>query len=323
MAEEKKEDQGSNTLVIVLSVLLAILVIGFAGWGAGLWTHPRLPPLEGKITAASIDVGSKIPGRIRQILVKEGDRVGLGDRIAIVTIPDAEVRARAETASPLRHERGSLKDETILGTSDMSDARTAYEAAIAAERAEEKNFARVSGLYRQGLVPEQRLEEERAALDSAREAERAAKEAFILGNQGATPAAASPAAGNKGKSTASKNDAVIRSPMNGEISHIFLGTGDAAPSGFPIATIADLSSPWAAFSAPASEAAGLKEGDVIHIRIPAIGGPAHEFRIETIRERRNAKGGDAEPIEEIRARPLKPIPGLQPGMSALFERRSS
>jgi HlyD family secretion protein len=111
--------------------------------------------------------------------------------------------------------------------------------------------------------------------------------------------------------------------MNGEISHIFLGTGDAAPSGFPIATIADLSSPWAAFSAPASEAAGLKEGDVIHIRIPAIGGPAHEFRIETIRERRNAKGGDAEPIEEIRARPLKPIPGLQPGMSALFERRSS
>ena len=193
MAEEKKEDQGSNTLVIVLSVLLAILVIGFAGWGAWLWTHPRLPPLEGKITAAS-----KIPGRIRQILVKEGDRVGLGDRIAIVTIPDAEVRARAETASPMRHERGSLKDETILGTSDMSDARTAYEAAIAAERAEEKNFARVSGLYRQGLVPEQRLEEERAALDSAREAERAAKEAFILGNQGATPAAASPAAGNKG-----------------------------------------------------------------------------------------------------------------------------
>ena len=78
MAEEKKEDQGSNTLVIVLSVLLAILVIGFAGWGAWLWTHPRLPPLEGKITAASIDVGSKIPGRIRQILVKEGDRVGLG-----------------------------------------------------------------------------------------------------------------------------------------------------------------------------------------------------------------------------------------------------
>ena len=62
---------------------------------------------------------------------------------------------------------------------------------------------------------------------------------------------------------------------------------------------------------------------MIHIRIPAIGGPAHEFRIETIRERRNAKGGDAEPIEEIRARPLKPIPGLQPGMSALFERRSS
>lgn len=153
MAEEKKEDQGSNTLVIVLSVLLAILVIGFAGWGAGLWTHPRLPPLEGKITAASIDVGSKIPGRIRQILVKEGDRVGLGDRIAIVTIPDAEVRARAETASPMRHERGSLKDETILGTSDMSDARTAYEAAIAAERAEEKNFARVSGLYRQGSSP--------------------------------------------------------------------------------------------------------------------------------------------------------------------------
>ena len=69
--------------------------------------------------------------------------MGLGDRIAIVTIPDAEVRARAETASPMRHERGSLKDETILGTSDMSDARTAYEAAIAAERAEEKNFARV------------------------------------------------------------------------------------------------------------------------------------------------------------------------------------
>ena len=62
---------------------------------------------------------------------------------------------------------------------------------------------------------------------------------------------------------------------------------------------------------------------MIHIRIPAIGGPAHEFRIETIRERRNAKGGDAEPFEEIRARPLKPIPGLQPGMSALFERRSS
>lgn len=43
MAEEKKEDQGSNTLVIVLSVLLAILVIGFAGWGGVALDAPEAP----------------------------------------------------------------------------------------------------------------------------------------------------------------------------------------------------------------------------------------------------------------------------------------
>lgn len=41
--KKKKKDQGSNTLVIVLSVLLAILVVGFAGLGGGALDAPEAP----------------------------------------------------------------------------------------------------------------------------------------------------------------------------------------------------------------------------------------------------------------------------------------
>ena len=83
--------------VLVVGALLVLGLLGLGGWRL-FFAGPGLPPgvigVSGRIEGDDAAVGAKASGRIREITVREGDRVEAGQVIA--ELDDAQVRAREQ-----------------------------------------------------------------------------------------------------------------------------------------------------------------------------------------------------------------------------------
>jgi HlyD family secretion protein len=85
---------------LVVPLLLLVLAAAIAAWQLFL-RAPALPPgivaVSGRIEGDDAAVAAKTSGRIREIRVREGDRVEAGQVIAV--LDDAQIRAREEQAT--------------------------------------------------------------------------------------------------------------------------------------------------------------------------------------------------------------------------------
>jgi len=84
----------------VLALLLLLAAGGFATWRLAL-RRPDLPPgvigMSGRIEGDDSAVAAKTSGRIREITVREGDRVEAGQVLAV--LDDDQIRAREQQAA--------------------------------------------------------------------------------------------------------------------------------------------------------------------------------------------------------------------------------
>lgn len=148
----------------------AVVALAAVSLGAYSWfsRDGRQLVASGTLEARNIDVGSKVGGRITQVLAAEGDRVERGQ--LLVTFDDAELTAQ------LLQARGRLQQ-----------ARANLEKMLRGARPEEIAEARAAGSPREGYRAEEvsqlRADLERARAD-ALNAERNFHRAEELANQG-------------------------------------------------------------------------------------------------------------------------------------------
>ena len=118
----------------------------------------------------------------------------------------------------------------------------------------------------------------------------------------------------------------LTSPADGVISARYPKPGELVGQGAPIMTVTDLSDVWFTFNIREDMLQGLRTGDIIRIKIPALGdGRIWETEVcymsvresyATWRATKDAGQFDARTFE-VRTRPLRRIEGLRPGMTAI------
>ena len=87
------KSQHNNILLAILGFAVVIIIVALIGF----FTLGRDPEvMQGQVEVSEYRVSSKVPGRILEIRVKEGDYVKVGDTLAILDAP--EVRAKREQA---------------------------------------------------------------------------------------------------------------------------------------------------------------------------------------------------------------------------------
>ena len=87
------KSQHNNVLLAILGFTTVVVVVGIIGFFA--FSHEK-ENIQGQVEVSEYRVSSKVPGRILEIRVKEGDYVKVGDTLAILDAP--EVRAKMEQA---------------------------------------------------------------------------------------------------------------------------------------------------------------------------------------------------------------------------------
>ncbi len=346
MTEEKKTAENSSAsgknepkkkfpLVQTAVAAAGVALTGFIVWGLYLVMHPVQPPLQGQIEATTVDVAAQIPGRIQTLAVKEGEQVAAGAVIAELSIPEIEAKVRqARAVSAARAAQANLAEEGAR-PQEIAAAHAMYDRAAAAEELAQKTYDRIARLYKEGFVPAQRLDEVTANLKAAQKAAVAARQQWEIAQTGARSqekaaanALAAQAESGLAEAESYAAEAKITAPMSGEVSRVLLHAGEVAPQGFPVVTLVDLSDQWAAFNLREDLMTGLKIGDTLKVKIPAVGGKPRDFTVyfinaksdyATWRSTRENSGYDLKTFE-IRARPAEPVEGLRPGMTALIER---
>ena len=94
------KSQNSNMLLAFLTLLGVIAIVAVVGFFM-LRKGPEI--IQGQAEVTEYRVSSKVPGRILEFRVKEGQSVNAGDTLAILEAPD--VMAKMEQPKPLRKHR--------------------------------------------------------------------------------------------------------------------------------------------------------------------------------------------------------------------------
>jgi HlyD family secretion protein len=117
----------------------------------------------------------------------------------------------------------------------------------------------------------------------------------------------------------------LLSPIDGEVSVVVSEDGELAAAGYPILTLLDLSDVWVSFNLREDRLGDLRMGSRFEARMPALNDEVVELEVSYIAAQgdfatwrsTSASGGFDLKTFEVRARPVAPVDGLRPGMSAV------
>jgi HlyD family secretion protein len=178
--------------------MIALVVVAFAAAAYYAWQKfgkDNLPPGiasgNGRIEAVEIDIATKTPGRIQEILVREGDFVTAGQVLARMNTAQLEAQHRQAKAQ-LRRAIISVDTAKSLVIQRQAEKKST-DAVVAQRNAEldtaDRKLQRSTRLIRTNAVPQQVLGDDRAAADgataavAAAQAQLAASEAAISSAQ--------------------------------------------------------------------------------------------------------------------------------------------
>lgn len=309
-------------------------IAAFLGWGVWEATHPAPVPLQGMVDARTISVSAKVPGRLAELKVREGDVLKAGDTVAVIAIPEIE----AKLAQVKAQERAAQAREDLANTGarvqEKDAARADWERAKAALALASKTYERVDALYREGLIPAQRHDEATAQLAAARKVTEAAAAKLSAVDEGArvedkaaAKALVDQARGGVSEVSSLASESIVKTRAAGEVTRIVMEEGEVAPAGFPLVLVTDLSDKWVVFNIREDELPGVEVGTVLKGFIPAVNRTV-ELKVTWINPRgeyavwratRQSTGYDLRTFE-VRARPAEELPALRPGMTVVVER---
>jgi len=324
-AVDRKDHLLITTIVIILIILAAMAVCGF------LFIKPGPDTIQGQGDATEIRISGKLPGRVAEILVEEGQEVKAGD--TLVRIHSSLVEARMEQARAMESAASATNAKVDAGTRSqiIAGAGDIYRQAVAASGIAKKTYDRMQSLYAQGVVSEQKRDEAKAAYDAAKAGEAAAKSQYDLAKAGAQKedkeaarAMVNVAKGGVSEVGAVLEDQVLTAPCDGVITVIYPNESELVAMGAPIMTL-QKKDYWAVFNVRENVLKNIKEGTKIKVRIPALDKET-EMTVYYIRDlgtyanwqATKATGDYDARTFQIKARPEKPIENFRPGMSVIL-----
>lgn len=318
-------------------LLIGAAVCAVAAVAVGVWLakHPAKEPLYGMMQAKTVDVATKVTGRVEALKVREGDNVTADQLLLVLDIPEVEaklkeVRALQEAAAA----KSSLVDEGAR-PQEIRAAKAQMQRAQAGAQLATKTYNRVRSLYKDGLVSKQKFDEALAQKQSADQMLVMAREQYdiaVIGARAQEKTAASAlsqqAAGGVEQVQTIVDEKNVTAPLAAEVSRIFVEEGEIAAAGVALVSLVDLTDQWVVFNVREDAMPEIKKGTQLKAEIPALGRKDVAFEVYFINARgeyatwratRQSTGFDLKTFE-VRARPVSAVPDLRPGMSVIVHR---
>ena len=326
---EKKE----RSLVVGLIALIVIIVV-LALIGLFL-LKPEPQIIQGQAEATQVRVSGKLPGRVVEFMVEEGQHVLAGD--TLVHIHSSLVEAKLSQAEAMETVAKAQNKKVDSGprVELLNSAYDMWQQAQAGLTIAKKTYERMQSLYKKGVVSEQKRDEAEAAYKAMVATESAAKSQYEMAKAGAqaedkAAAAAMVAAaqGSVAEVESILSDSYLTAPTDGEISDIFPNVGELVSLGAPIMNVLKLDDMWVSFNVREDLLENLTMGAEVQAIIPALENKEVTLKVFYIRDMGSYAVWRATKVTgqydaktfQVKARPVEPVDNLRPGMSVLLKR---
>lgn len=145
-----------------------ILISFFALLTLNSCKNDEITPNRGKVKFETISVSSKIPGRIDQIYVEEGQKVKKGDTLALVSIPEVNAKLmQAEGAITAAQGQLNLAFNGAT-TEQLSQIEGQLNSGKAQMEFAQESYNRLKNMYQDSLVSQQQFDEVKMKLQMAK-----------------------------------------------------------------------------------------------------------------------------------------------------------
>lgn len=326
--EAKKENRtlmGAFGLIVV--VVAAMAIAGF------LFLNKPAEIIEGQADATAVRVSGKLPGRVVELYVHEGDMVKAGD--TLVHIHSSVAEAKLEQARGMETAAKAMNEKVDAGTRSqiIQSAYEMWQQAQAAVSITKKTYDRLQNLYSEGVMSEQKRDEAKAAYDASVAAAAAAKSQYELAKSGAQKedktsalAMVDVAKGGVSEVEALLEDQYLTAPCDGQVDVIYPNEGELVMLSAPIMSILKIDDKWVTFNVREEFLKDLTLGKEIEVMIPALDHKEVKAKIYYVRDlgsyatwHATKTTGDWDTKTfEVKARPVEARPDLRPGMTAIY-----
>jgi HlyD family secretion protein len=300
----------------LIVVVIAVVVVG---GGIGAWlilSKPALPPgfaaSNGRLEAKQVDIATKYPGRIKEVLADEGDTVNAGQVVATM---DTE-----PLAAQLRNAEAKIREaqdnrRTALAEVSVKQAELAYS---------QKQYKRSKELVARGAVSQQEADVDLSHLQVAK--------AALLGAQAQavrTQSAIDAATAEAERLKAEIEDSTLKAPLRGRVQNRLAEPGEVLAAGGKVLALVDLSDVYMYVFLPEPIAGKLGLGSEARLILDAVPdypiravvsfvSPEAQFTpksVETAEERHNLTFRVKLQLDKTRLRQYEPyvkvgIPGM-------------
>lgn len=314
------------TFTGIVFIVLLVAVFGFIFW------EPQAEFIQGEAEAAEVRISGKVPGRIEEFRVNEGDRVKKGDTLAILDSPEVLAKFIQAQAAEAAAQAVSNKAEGGSRTEQITMAFQTWQKALAALEVAQKSYERVQKLYDNEVVAAQKRDEAEANYKAMAATEKAAKAQYEMARNGAQreDKMAAEAQVSRAKGAVAEVESYIRetyliSPIDGEISERYPKVGELVGTGAPVMDVLDMKDVWVVFNVREDLLGDLKMGGTFTAWIPALDNKEVVLKVTHMKDmgsyaawRATKTTGkyDAKTFE-VKAVPTERVEGLRPGMSVL------
>ena len=323
--------QHKNIILAVLGFAAVVMIVAVIG----LLAIDRDPDMiQGQVEVSEYRVSSKVPGRILELRVKEGDYVKAGDTLAILDAP--EVRAKMEQAQSaenaaaaleLKAQNGARKEQIQGAFSVLQQAKAGFEIA-------EKSYNRVQRLFDEGVMSAQKRDEAFASYKAMEAQMKAAQSQYDMAVNGARMEDKMAASAQVGRAkgavqevTSYIHETVQIAQKEGEVTDIYPKVGELVGTGSPIMSIAMMDDMWGTFNVREDQLNGMQVGTEFSVFVPAFNKEV-KMKVYHLKDQGSfavwkatkANGQYDLKTFEVKARPVEKLEGLRPGMSLVIKK---
>lgn len=322
------------TIILAAALTLVGIIVVTIVVGLSLPEHPDI--IQGQAETTDYRLSSKVPARVCEIRVQEGDHVRRGDTLVILEAP--EIRAKLSQAEAAYSAAQAQEQKAQNGTrqEQVQQAYEMWQKARAAMEVAEKTYHRINRLFENGVMAEQKRDEAQAQYEAMVATERAARSQYDMAVNGArmedkaaAKAQAQRAQGAVSEVTSYMDETVLLATADGVVTEIFPEPGELVGTGAPIMNVSCTDDVWFTFNIREDLLPDLTVGTETEVYMPAFDKriPVRITKMKDVgtfavwKATKALDGFDLKTFE-VKARPLNAegLENVRGGMSVIMEK---
>ena len=332
-AVDTNSEPKKSAAIKAIGLMVLILLLGLIAFGLWKSYQPKEIELQGRVEADTIHVSTKVPSRIEEIYVHDGQKVSKDQELVRLFSPEVDAKkqqalAALQSALALQStaERGSQQE-------NIDSLYANWQSLKAQEALAKTTYQRGANLFKEGVISRQRRDEMQAAALSASQLTEAAYQQYARAKRGSTPQQLSSADAQVqiaqaavAEANALAAETKLRSPIDGTVSKTYGKVSELVAMGVPVVSIIQDDDLWVSVNVREDLYAQIYKAKSMDGFIPALNQTA-TFKIKTIdaegefatiKTTRQTGGYDIRSFK-IHLAPVQPITDLKVGMSVLFK----